>query len=110
MTVRLIKKIYCVLIISLVKITTISAHTISDTTKLIAGITRKLVTEDKSDVTTIANVEYPESLQDQKEQSLEYVEDFSNKKRNYLINIYEKGKAFFPKVEEILKSFQLPVE
>jgi len=109
MTVRLIKRIYCVLIIGLVKVTTISAHTMADTTKLIAGITKKLVPETK-DVVTAANVEYPENLQDQKEQSLEYVENFSNKKRNYLINIYEKGKAFFPKVEEVLKSFQLPVE
>jgi len=109
MTIRLIKKIYCVLILGLVKVTTISAHAVSDTTKLIAGITRKLISENNSAV-TIANVEYPESLQDQKEQSLEYVENFSNKKRNYLISIYEKGKAFFPKVEDVLKSFQLPVE
>ncbi|MEP6594960.1 MAG: lytic transglycosylase domain-containing protein [Ginsengibacter sp.] len=109
MTVRLIKRIYCIIIISLVKITTISAHTISDTTKLIAGTTKKMVTGDNS-ATTIANVEYPENLQDGKEQSLGYVENFSNKKRSYLINIYEKGKEFFPKVEEILKRFQLPVE
>jgi len=110
MTVRL-KRIYCVLLISLIKVTTISAHAISDTTKLIAGITKKpvTVTEDKSDIVA-ANVEYPESLQEQKEQSLEYVENFSNKKRNYLISIYEKGKEYFPKVEEVLKSFQLPVE
>ena len=78
MTVRL-KKIYCILIISLVKVTTISAHTIADTTKLIAGITKKLVAETK-DAITVPNVEYPENLQDQKEQSLEYVENFSNKK------------------------------
>ena len=109
MPVRLIKRIYCVLIISLVKVTTISAHTIADTTKLIAGITKKLVPETK-DVVAVANVEYPENLQDQKEQSLEYVENFSNKKRNYLINIYEKGKEYFPKVEEVLKRFQLPLE
>ena len=109
MTVRLIKRIYCILIISLVKITTISAHTISDTTKFIAGITKKLVTEAKSAM-TIANVEYPENLQDEKEQSLEYVENFSNKKRNYLIDLYEKGKEYFPKVEEVLKRFQLPTE
>src|SRR5215217_7472591 len=110
MTIRLIKKIYCVLIIGLVKVTSISAHTISDTTKLIASLTRKLITENKNAVTTVVNVEYPENLQDQKEKSLEYVENFSSKKRNYLISIYEKGKAFFPKVEEVLKSFQLPVE
>jgi membrane-bound lytic murein transglycosylase D len=109
MTVRLIKRIYCVLIIGLVKVTTISAHTMADTTKLIAGITKKLVPETK-DVVTAANVEYPENLQDQKEQSLEYVENFSNKKRNYLINIYERGKEYFPKVEEVLKRFQLPLE
>jgi hypothetical protein len=109
MTVRLIRRIYCVLIITLVKITTISAHTISDTTKLIAGITKRLVTETTSNI-TVANVEYPENLQDEKEQSLEYVENFSNKKRNYLLNIYEKGKEYFPKVEEVLKRFQLPLE
>jgi membrane-bound lytic murein transglycosylase D len=109
MTVRLIRKIYCILIISLVKITTVSAHTISDTTKLLAGITKKLVTDATASM-SVANVLYPENLLDEKEQSLQYVENFSNKKRNYLINIYEKGKTYFPKVEEVLKSFQLPLE
>lgn len=109
MTVRLLKKIYCVLIISLVKITTISAHTISDTTKLIASLSKKLVTENKSSA-VISNVDYPESLQIHREQSLEYVENFSNKKRNYLIHVYEKGKEYFPKIEEVLKRFELPGE
>jgi hypothetical protein len=109
MTVRTIRKIYCILIITLVKLTTVSAHTISDTTKLLAGLTKKLVS-DVSGTMSVVNVEYPENLQDHKEQSLEYVENFSNKKRNYLINIYEKGKEYFPKVEEVLKSFELPTE
>ena len=109
MNVRLIRRIYWVLIVSLIKVTGIYAHAISDTTKLIAGISKRHLIEDNNEIVP-ANVEYPESLQDEREQSLEYVENFSNKKRNYLISIYEKGKEYFPKVEEVLKRFQLPVE
>ena len=99
MRVRL-KRIYCVLIISLIKITSVSAHTISDTTKLIASLGKKMISENKS-AEIIANVEYPENLQTHKDQSLEYVENFSNKKRNYLINLYEKGKAYFHLLQTI---------
>jgi membrane-bound lytic murein transglycosylase D len=67
------------------------------------------VIESKS-VIAVSNVDYPESLQNHREQSLEYVENFSAKKRTYLINLYEKGKAYFPKIEEVLKRFQLPSE
>ena len=79
MNVRLIRRIYWVLIVSLIKVTGIYAHAISDTTKLIAGISKRHLIEDNNEIVP-ANVEYPESLQDEREQSLDYVENFSNKK------------------------------
>lgn len=82
-----------------------------DTTQLLANnignsspntLTRTVVKE--------ANIVYPESLQSHIKESLSYVEKFSNKKREYLIRTYQKGKTFFPKVAAILKRYQLPQE
>ena len=57
-----------------------------------------------------SNVVYPESLKSHREQTLAYVEKFSTKKRNYLINTYQRGKKYFPKVTAMLKRYQLPEE
>lgn len=57
-----------------------------------------------------ANIKYPSSLQDHIGESLEYVEKFSEKKRNYLIRTYQKGKKFFPKIAAVLKRYHLPQE
>jgi soluble lytic murein transglycosylase-like protein len=111
MTARLMKRIFCVIIIGLAAVATTSASPFySDTTKLIAGITKNTVTKEATFTTINANVEYPENLADAKEQSLEYVENFSNKKRNYLMTLYERGKQYFPKIEEVLNRFELPSE
>jgi membrane-bound lytic murein transglycosylase D len=57
-----------------------------------------------------SNVVYPENLKGHREQSLAYVEKFSSKKRSYLINTYQRGKKYFPKVTAMLKRYQLPEE
>jgi len=49
-----------------------------------------------------ANVVYPDLLCGNEEQSLDYVEKFSAKRRDYLIRTYNKGKKFFPKAAAIL--------
>jgi len=82
-----------------------------DTSVLLAN---KLISTKIPTTITLAakpsNVVYPESLKSHREQSLAYVEKFSSKKRNYLINTYQRGKKYFPKVTAMLKRYQLPEE
>lgn len=62
------------------------------------------------DIIKEASITYPASLQNHIDESLSYVQNFSEKKRDYIINIYKKGKSFFPKVVAVLKRYQLPQE
>ena len=57
-----------------------------------------------------ANISYPLSLKSHKDQSLDYVQKFSEQKRNYLIRIQQRGKKIFPKVTAVLKRYNLPQE
>lgn len=57
-----------------------------------------------------ANVIYPDLLCGNEEQSLDYVEKFSAKRRDYLIRTYNKGKKFFPKAAAILAKNNIPNE
>ncbi|HEV8079853.1 MAG TPA: lytic transglycosylase domain-containing protein [Chitinophagaceae bacterium] len=62
------------------------------------------------DIVKETSINYPTSLQNHIDESLDYVQEFSEKKRDYIINIYKKGKSFFPKVVAVLKRYQLPQE
>jgi hypothetical protein len=62
------------------------------------------------DILKEASITYPLSLKSHIDESLDYVQEFSEKKRNYIITLYKKGKSFFPKVATILKRYQLPTE
>jgi hypothetical protein len=57
-----------------------------------------------------ANVVYPDLLCGNEEQSLDYIEKFSTKRRDYLIRTYNKGKKFFPKAAAILARHNIPHE
>jgi membrane-bound lytic murein transglycosylase D len=57
-----------------------------------------------------ANISYPQSLKSHKDHSLEYVQKFSEQKRNYLIRTQQRGKKIFPKVTAVLKRYNLPQE
>lgn len=57
-----------------------------------------------------ANVVYPDLLCGNEDQSLDYVEKFSSKRREYLIRTYNKGKKFFPKAAAILAKNNIPNE
>lgn len=57
-----------------------------------------------------ANVVYPLILQGNEKPSLEYIENFSDKRREYLLRMYAKGKKIFPKVAAILRRHNLPEE
>ena len=56
------------------------------------------------------NVIFPEILKGNEANSFDYVASFSNKKRNYLVEIFNKGKKMLPKVKAILKKNNLPEE
>ena len=57
-----------------------------------------------------ANVIYPERLQSHIDESLDYVQKFSESKKGYLTRTFQKGKKFFPKITSILKKYNLPQE
>ncbi len=55
-------------------------------------------------------VEFPEILKGNESQTLDYIERFSERRRDYLIRMYQKGKTLLPKAAGILKKFNLPEE
>ncbi len=57
-----------------------------------------------------SNVVFPEILKGNEEESVEYIEKFSAKRRDYLIRMYTKGKKLLPKAAGILKKHSLPEE
>ncbi len=61
-------------------------------------------------LTTAYNIEFPEILKGNEEQSAEYVENFSERRRDYLIRMYAKGRKLLPKAAKILKKYDLPEE
>ncbi len=57
-----------------------------------------------------ANVIFPEILKGNEEEAAEYIENFSSKRKDYLIRMYQKGKTLLPKAAAILKKHNLPEE
>lgn len=107
---NILSKLLCGLFIVLMS-TPAEAGFYKDSTKLLAKNTNTISA--KSFTRTVvkeANIVYPASLQDHMDESLDYVQKFSNTKRNYLIRTYQKGKKFFPKITAVLKRFYLPQE
>ncbi len=56
------------------------------------------------------NVLFPEILKGNELNSSEYIASYSTRKRNYLVQIFNKGKNILPKVNELLKKNNLPKE
>ena len=57
-----------------------------------------------------ANIEFPEVLSGNEEESLDYIEKFSANRRAYIIRTYNRSKKYFPKVSTILQKYDLPHE
>ena len=57
-----------------------------------------------------SNVIFPDVLCGAEEESLDYIEKFSAKRRAYIIRTYNRGKKYFPKVSTILNKYDLPHE
>ncbi len=109
MRIPLIKKFYCFVAVFLVGVKNLAAHILdADTTKLIASLTLKHKSSDN--FVENNNAKYPESLSEHRDQTLDYIKNYSNKQREYLMGIYQQGQKYFPKVAEILKQYKLPEE
>jgi membrane-bound lytic murein transglycosylase D len=61
-------------------------------------------------ITKEANIVFPDILKGNEAQSIDYIENFSVKRRDYLIRMFTKGKKWLPKAAAILKKHQLPEE
>jgi membrane-bound lytic murein transglycosylase D len=57
-----------------------------------------------------SNMEFPEILKGNEEAAADYIEKFSERRREYLIRMYSKGKKLLPKAAGILKKHNLPEE
>ena len=57
-----------------------------------------------------SNVNYPTILADQKAQSINYVEKYSLRNHNVLVDLFNKGKDFFPKIASVFTSYGVPTE
>ena len=57
-----------------------------------------------------SNVAYPKLLQDQKDKSLSYVEKYSKRNRDFLVEVFNTGKNFFPKIANVFEEHGLPPE
>ena len=79
-----------------------------DTTVLLAN--NNVTTPATVTITKVANIVYPESFETDKQEFIGYVEKYSNKKRNFLVEMYDKGQNYFPMVTEVLKKYNLPQE
>ena len=107
---NILSKVFCSAFILIITTSSLKANT-ADTAILLAN-NRVEATPvlTKTVLVKAANVDYPASLQNHKDESLEYVESFISKKREYLIRTYQKGKKFFPKIAIVLKKYHLPQE
>lgn len=86
-----------------------AAHPLTDTSKKTIP-----ATVDKKEAVVVAaeesNVVFPEVLTGNEDETLEYIEKFSENRRAYVIRTYNRGKSYFPKVSAILKKYDLPDE
>ncbi len=53
---------------------------------------------------------YPVCLKEHRQKTKDYVKAYSEKNRDFIIHIFNKGKKFFPKAISILNKYDVPVE
>ena len=106
---NLLSKILCGIFIVL-SVSTAKGGVNSDTTHLLANINDNSSKSYTRTIVKEANIIYPSSMEAHRDESLDYIQKFSNKKREYLIHTYQRGKKFFPKIAAVLKRYNLPQE
>jgi membrane-bound lytic murein transglycosylase D len=82
----------------------------NDTTKSDKTIPANFTREYEPPASNVSFIKYPANLQDNMEQSLDYIKKYSSKRRHDLIKTYKKGKKYFPQITEVLKRYKLPQE
>jgi soluble lytic murein transglycosylase-like protein len=84
----------------------------SDTSRnlLIASLEKTDKKTERLVVIRPANIVYPEILSGNETASIDYVEQFSTKRKAYLIRTYNRSKKLFPQAEAILKKYNVPKE
>jgi transglycosylase-like protein with SLT domain len=53
---------------------------------------------------------YPVSLQEHRDESKEYVKQYSKKQRSYIIYMFNRGKKYFPKATDVFDKYNVPDE
>ncbi|MFT3682066.1 MAG: lytic transglycosylase domain-containing protein [Ferruginibacter sp.] len=56
------------------------------------------------------NIVFPAILKGQEENSIDYIEKFSSRRRDYLVRMYTKGKKLLSKAAGIFKKYNVPEE
>ena len=57
-----------------------------------------------------SNVIFPSILKGNEEESMTYIQNFSSKRKEYLVRMYKRGKILLPKTVAIFKKYDLPEE
>ena len=106
---HLFSRSYPILFFMLISTGLFAATPVNDTSGklLLAALNKK---DKPGYFTKEANVVFPEVLSDNKEQSVDYIENFANNRREYIIRTYKRSKKYFTKVIIILKKYNLPNE
>jgi membrane-bound lytic murein transglycosylase D len=88
---------------------TLSAQSFRDSTKKVL-LTSAAKRAEPSFIIKPSNVVFPEILRGNETETLDYIESFSKRKRDYLIRMYTRGRQFLPKAASILNKYNLPAE
>ena len=74
---------------------------------LLASLSEK---KEKEYLLKESNVVFPEILKGNEDEAMEYIEGFSNARKEYLVRMYKRGKILLPKTVAIFKKYDLPME
>ena len=97
------------LILMVTSFQTLSAQSFRDSTKKVL-LTSAAKRAEPSFIIKPSNVVFPEILRGNETETLDYIESFSKRKRDYLIRMYTRGRQFLPKAATILNKYNLPAE
>jgi len=97
------------LILMVTSFQTLSAQSFRDSTKMVL-LTSAAKRAEPSFIIKPSNVVFPEILRGNETETLDYIESFSKRKRDYLIRMYTRGRQFLPKAASILNKYNLPAE
>lgn len=58
----------------------------------------------------LSNVVFPDILKGHEEQSLDYIQNFSTRRRDYIMRMHTKGKTLLQKAATVFKRYDIPEE